>query len=67
MSYPQLTGEPNLVLIGVSAVFGLLVIIMVYYIFISKNPNNKNEYSQQNQLNYQKSVSFEKSFPSIKS
>ena len=53
MSYPQLTGEPNLVLIGVSAVFGLLVIIMVYYIFISKNPNNKNEYSQQNQLNYQ--------------
>jgi hypothetical protein len=31
MSYPQLTGEPNFVLIGVSAVFGLLVIIMVYY------------------------------------
>jgi hypothetical protein len=41
MIYPQLTGEPNFVLIGVSAVFGLLVIIMVYYIFISKNSNNK--------------------------
>lgn len=37
MIYPQLSGEPNFVLIGVSAVFGLLVIIMVYYIFISKN------------------------------
>ena len=37
MNYPQLTGEPNFVLIGVAAVFGLLVIIMVYYIFISKN------------------------------
>jgi hypothetical protein len=41
MNYPQLTGEPNFVLIGVSAVFGLLVIIMVYYIFISKNTQNK--------------------------
>ena len=41
MNYPQLTGEPNFVLIGVSAVFGLLVIIMVYYIFISKNSNNQ--------------------------
>ena len=46
MSYPQLTGEPNLVLIGVSAVFGFLVIIIVYYIFISKNRNDKNKYSQ---------------------
>jgi len=45
MSYPQLIGEPNFVLIGVSAVFGLLVIIMVYYIFISKNHNTKNDYS----------------------
>jgi hypothetical protein len=36
MNYPQLSGEPNFVLIGVSAVFGLLVIIIVYYIFISK-------------------------------
>jgi len=41
MIYPQLTGEPNFVLIGVSAVFGLLVIIMVYYIFISKAQNKK--------------------------
>jgi len=39
MNYPQLSGEPNFVLIGVSAVFGLLVIIMVYYIFISKKSN----------------------------
>lgn len=46
MPYPQLTGEPNFVLIGVSAVFGLLVIIMVYYIFINKNSNSKNKYSQ---------------------
>ena len=37
MNYPQLTGEPNFVLIGVSGIFGLLVIIMIYYIFISKN------------------------------
>jgi len=37
MIYPQLSGEPNFVLIGVSAVFGLLVIIMIYYIFISKH------------------------------
>lgn len=36
MNYPQLSGEPNFVLIGVSAVFGLFVIIMVYYIFVSK-------------------------------
>ena len=42
MIYPQLTGEPNFILIGVSAVFGLMVIIMVYYIFISKNRSNNN-------------------------
>lgn len=46
MSYPMLTGEPNFVLIGVSAVFGLLIIIIIYYIFI-----NKNAKSQSNQLN----------------
>lgn len=41
MLYPQLTGEPNFILIGISAVFGLLVIIIVYYIVVSKsrNPN----------------------------
>ena len=43
MNYPQLSGEPNFVLIGVSAVFGLLVIIMVYYIFISKKSNNQSQ------------------------
>jgi hypothetical protein len=56
MIYPQLTGEPNFVLIGVSAVFGLLVIIIVYYIFISKNqtnqPQNKSlPYNQINTMN----------------
>jgi hypothetical protein len=29
MLYPQISGEPNFILIGVSAVFGLLVIIIV--------------------------------------
>jgi len=47
MNYPQLSGEPNFVLIGVSAVFGLLVIIMVYYIFISKKSNNQSQIYQQ--------------------
>lgn len=38
MNYPiSLTSDPNYVLIGTAAVFGLLVIIMIYYIFISKN------------------------------
>jgi hypothetical protein len=37
--YPQLSGEPNFVLIGVSAVFGLLIIIIVYYIVAAKNVN----------------------------
>jgi hypothetical protein len=39
MLYPQITGEPNFILIGVSAVFGLLVIIIVYYIVVSKSRN----------------------------
>jgi len=48
MMYPQLTGEPNFVLIGVSAVFGLLVIIMIYYIFISKSSRGEiNQYNSQ--------------------
>ena len=52
MIYPQLSGEPNFVLIGVSAVFGLLVIIIVYYIFISKNQNNQSpKYNQLNTMN----------------
>lgn len=37
MLYPQITGEPNFILIGISAVFGLLVIIIVYYIVVSKS------------------------------
>ena len=41
----QLPGEPNFLLIGISAVFGLFVIIIVYYIFISKIKNS-NTYSK---------------------
>ena len=38
MNYPiSLTSDPNYLLIGTAAIFGLLVIIMIYYIFISKN------------------------------
>jgi hypothetical protein len=44
MLYPQITGEPNFILIGVSAVFGLLVIIMVYYIVVSKSRNSSRLY-----------------------
>ena len=29
--YPQLTGEPNFILIGVAAVFGLIIIVLMYY------------------------------------
>lgn len=45
MLYPQISGEPNFILIGVSAVFGLLVIIMVYYIVVSKSRNPSRLYS----------------------
>ena len=45
MNYPQISGEPNFVLIGVSAVFGLLVIIMIYYIFVSRSNNASRLYS----------------------
>ena len=45
MLYPQITGEPNFILIGISAVFGLLIIIIVYYIVVSKNRNPKRLYS----------------------
>ena len=51
MSYPQLTGEPNFILIGVTAVFGLLVIIIVYYIVISKSPNKSILYTNNNDTN----------------
>ena len=44
MIYPQLTGEPNFVLIGVAAVFGLLLIIITFYIISAQKqlPNNSN-------------------------
>jgi hypothetical protein len=37
MLYPQISGEPNFILIGISAVFGLLTIIIIYYIVVSKS------------------------------
>jgi hypothetical protein len=37
MNYPQLTGEPNVIIIGMAAIFGLAVIIIVYYIVVSKS------------------------------
>jgi hypothetical protein len=51
MLYPQITGEPNFILIGVSAVFGLLVIIIVYYIVVSKSRNPSRLYPGGRQLN----------------
>lgn len=51
MLYPQITGEPNFILIGVSAVFGLLVIIMVYYIVVSKSSNPSRLYRNGNLAN----------------
>jgi hypothetical protein len=45
MLYPQITGEPNFILIGISAVFGLLVIIIVYYIVVSKSSRPGRLYS----------------------
>ena len=50
MNYPQLTGEPNFILIGISAVFGLLIIIIVYYIFVSKNSKGQNNQQQINSV-----------------
>ena len=66
MIYPQLIGEPNFVLIGVSAVFGLLVIIIVYYIFISKNSNNQlqNQSLLYNQINTMNTLANSTSSPS---
>ena len=48
MNYPQLSGEPNFILIGISAVFGLLIIIIVYYIFVNKNSRSQNNQQQIN-------------------
>ena len=49
MIYPQLTGEPNFVLIGVAAVFGLLLVIITFYIISAKNAtignSNNSSYS----------------------
>lgn len=45
MIYQQVSGEPNFLLIGISAVFGLLVIIIVYYIVVSKSARPDRLYS----------------------
>lgn len=45
MIYPQLTGEPNYILIGMAAIFGLAVIIIVYYIVVSKSTTPGRLYS----------------------
>ena len=42
MIYPQLTGEPNFVLIGIAAVFGLLIVIITYYIISTKKKVSDN-------------------------
>ena len=47
MFYPQLSGEPNFVLIGVAAVFGLIIIIVMYYIVTNKNQRLTNKYNIQ--------------------
>lgn len=57
MIYPQLTGEPNFVLIGVAAVFGLLLVIITFYIISAqpkgtrssrKHKTNNNSYNSYN-------------------
>lgn len=52
MIYPQLTGEPNFVLIGVAAVFGLLLVIITFYIISAKNSTigNKSSYTGNNNV-----------------
>ena len=48
MIYPQLTGEPNFVLIGVAAVFGLLLVIITFYIISAQNKGGRNSGSNNN-------------------
>ena len=38
MLYPQITGEPNFILIGISAVFGLLIISPMAFIYLGAMP-----------------------------
>ena len=51
MIYPQLTGEPNFVLIGIAAVFGLLLVIITFYIISARNQNSKNSNNNSNNNN----------------
>lgn len=50
MIYPQLSGEPNFVLIGVAAVFGLIIIIVMYYI-VSNKRQTGNYVNNTNKIN----------------
>ena len=47
MLYPQLNGDVNYIIIGISAVFGLLIVIIVYYIVVSKSSNPDRLYKNQ--------------------
>ena len=46
MIYPQLKEEPNLLLIGIAAVFGLLLVIITFYIISTQNNNLKSNYDK---------------------
>ena len=63
MLYPQLIGEPNFILIGVSAVFGLFIIIIIYYIVATRNSymvgkvDSQSSQQNRNTGNYRNNVS----------
>ena len=56
MIYPQLTGEPNFVLIGVAAVFGLLLVIITFYIISAQNKGPRSSSKQMNNNNSYNSI-----------
>ena len=58
MIYPQLTGEPNFILIGIAAVFGLLLVIITFYIISARNQNSKNSNTNSNSNNSNNSNSY---------
>jgi len=54
--YPQLTGEPNFVLIGVAAVFGLLLVIITFYIISAQDKGPRSSRKQMNNNNTYNSI-----------
>ena len=56
MIYPQLTGEPNFVLIGVAAVFGLLLVIITFYIISAQKNRNQSSRTYMNNNNSYNSI-----------